>query len=195
VWRRSSCRVRMPVHAPRRWVAEQCRNVGRWLPRRASSWWLRARRFAGGLPDDMMVEKGRHRGRADRSRCNGLPARLGFGALSLADPMGPPPSSVTGRNDSRRLLPAFSPCQKTCRTWQNMQTFSPQGWAFDLARCRLGKRRLRHWCLKSQTAPPKGSRQSHRQELPGAISFLLLPTCRTRVGSRVFSPIPGNVSQ
>ena len=44
-----------------------------------------------------MVETGWRRGRGDSGGRIGLPGRLGFEELSLPDPMGPPPSIITGK--------------------------------------------------------------------------------------------------
>jgi hypothetical protein len=55
----------------------------------------------------VMAETGWRRGRADSGGQTGLPARLRSGALSLADPMGPPPSIITGRGNGPKDTPAL----------------------------------------------------------------------------------------
>ena len=54
-----------------------------------------------------MAEAGWRRGRANSHGCIGLPARLGSGALSLTDPMGPPPSIITGRSNGPKGTPSL----------------------------------------------------------------------------------------
>jgi hypothetical protein len=52
-----------------------------------------------------MAEAGWRCGRADSGGRTGLRARLGSEALSLADPMGPPPSIITGRGNGSEVTP------------------------------------------------------------------------------------------
>ena len=54
-----------------------------------------------------MAEAGWRRGRANSDGCIGLPARLGSGALSLTDPMGPPPSIIRGRGNDPKGAPSL----------------------------------------------------------------------------------------
>lgn len=54
-----------------------------------------------------MAETGWRRGGADSGRRIGLRVRLGSGELSLADPMGPPPSVVTGRGNGPKGTPGL----------------------------------------------------------------------------------------
>jgi len=56
-------------------------------------------------PGGAMAETGSRRGPADSSGHTELPARLGSGALSLADPMGPPPSVIRGRGNGPKGTP------------------------------------------------------------------------------------------
>jgi hypothetical protein len=55
--------------------------------------------------DGVMAETGRKREQTSGGKRIGLPARLGSGALSLADPMEPPPSLVTGRDNGSEATP------------------------------------------------------------------------------------------
>jgi hypothetical protein len=52
-----------------------------------------------------MAETGWRRARADSGIHTRLSARLGFGALSLADPMGPPASVISGRGNAPKGTP------------------------------------------------------------------------------------------
>ena len=68
------------------------------------------RRFDGPLEDrriGAMAETGWRCARADSGRRTGLSARLGSGALSLADPMGLPPSVITGRGNGPKGTPGL----------------------------------------------------------------------------------------
>jgi len=55
----------------------------------------------------VLAELGWGCARADIGGHTGLSARLGSGALSLADPMGPPPSIITGRSNSPKGTPGL----------------------------------------------------------------------------------------
>jgi hypothetical protein len=54
-----------------------------------------------------MAETGWRGARADSGGHTGLSARLGSGALSLADPMGPPPSIIRGRGNGQKGTPGL----------------------------------------------------------------------------------------
>ncbi len=54
-----------------------------------------------------MAETGWKRGRTNSDGYAGLPARLGSEALSLADPMRPPPSNITGRSNDPKGTPGL----------------------------------------------------------------------------------------
>ncbi len=92
------------------------------------------RRGGCGLNDSLedrrigvMAKTGWRRGRTKSGGRIGLPARLGSGALSLADPMEPPPSVVTGRGNGPEVTPDRFGLSSPTATWQAWDEGAGQG--------------------------------------------------------------------
>ncbi len=86
--------------------------------------------FDEGLEDrriGAVAETGWRCGRADGGGRIGLPARLGSEALSLADPMEPPPSVVTGRGNGPEVTPDRFGLSSPTATWQAWDEGAGQG--------------------------------------------------------------------
>jgi len=87
-------------------------------------------RFDGPLEEwriGAMAETESRCARAEIGGHTGLSARLGSEALSLADPMGPPPSVVTGRGDSPKGTPGLLGLSSPMALWRASDAGAGQG--------------------------------------------------------------------
>ena len=103
-----------------------------------------------------MAETGWRCGRADSGGRIGLPARLGSGAPSLADPMGPPPSVVTGRGDSPKGTPGLLGLSSPMALWRASDAGAGQG-RHGVAFCAPGDGTSSPWQQLTTDCPTESS--------------------------------------